>query len=181
MHPALRVLSRTAIPAIFVVLGAFASSLGEEIQAARIIVIPAEVQFTEGGYIADNIKAECNLPSYQATALANAMRRLGYDPVISSDAPVPSDAEVLKLEISSAFSSGNAFVGHRKGMSVSGRLSKNDEQIGSFVAFRKSMGGFFGGFKGSCTVLQRCADELGDDIAKWLKSPGPNAKLGDAE
>jgi hypothetical protein len=31
------------------------------------------------------------------------------------------------------------------------------------------MGGIAAGFKGSCAVLERCADTLGEDLARWLK------------
>lgn len=172
--------SRFALAAVLLILGAVATSFGQETQATRAVVIPGAIPYTEGAYIADNIKAECNLPGYQSTALADALRRRGYQPLFTENASIPAGAEVLKLEISSAFSSGNAFTGHKKGMSVSGKLFRNDEQLGSFVAFRRSMGGFLGGFKGSCTVLQRCADEIADDVAEWLASPSANAKLGDA-
>jgi len=36
------------------------------------------------------------------------------------------------------------------------------------------MGGFGAGFKGSCSVLNRCTKTLGKDFADWLKG-----QLGD--
>ncbi|MBI3171217.1 MAG: hypothetical protein HYZ32_01320 [Hydrocarboniphaga effusa] len=71
-------------------------------------------------------------------------------------------------------------MGHYKGVTVTGKLFQNGKQTGSFVATRKSGGGAFGGFKGSCAVLGRCSETIGKDIAKWLAAPTEGAKLGDA-
>ena len=38
------------------------------------------------------------------------------------------------------------------------------------------MGGMFGGFKGSCSVLNRTAKVLGTDLAKWIIQEQKNAQ-----
>jgi hypothetical protein len=40
---------------------------------------------------------------------------------------------------------------------------------------RDSSGGFGGGYKGSCSVLRRCTNALGKDIAAWVKKQPANA------
>ncbi len=40
--------------------------------------------------------------------------------------------------------------------------------------------GAFGGFKGTCSILGRCIEALGKDIATWLKDPEMDSQLGDA-
>lgn len=72
------------------------------------------------------------------------------------------------IAITSAMSAGNAFIGHAKGMAVSVTLYIDGKQINKTKFSRNSMGGMFGGFKGSCSVLNRTAKVLGMDIAKWV-------------
>jgi hypothetical protein len=41
------------------------------------------------------------------------------------------------------------------------------------------MGGAFGEFRGSCSVLSGAVKELGEDMAGWLAAPEMNAQLRD--
>jgi hypothetical protein len=74
---------------------------------------------------------------------------------------------------------GNAFLGHHKSVSVKGKLYQEGQLLGSFKARRNSMGGAFGKFRGSCSVLSSAVKELEEDVAGWLAVPEMNAQLGD--
>ena len=80
------------------------------------------------------------------------------------------------IAITSAMSAGNAFVGHAKGMAVSVNLYIDGKQVKKTTFSRNSMGGMFGGFKGSCSVLNRTAKVLGTDLAKWIIQEQKNAQ-----
>ena len=67
------------------------------------------------------------------------------------------------------YSAGNAFIGHRKSASVKAELYQDGKLIDSADYTRNSSGGFLGGFKGSCSVLEHTVNTLGNDVAKWLK------------
>ena len=85
---------------------------------------------------------------------------------------------MLKVEITSAYSAGNAFIGHRKSTAIRGELYDNGTLLASFTGSRVSGGGAWAGFKGSCSVLGRTVETLGQDIVAWLKKPSDNAHLG---
>lgn len=144
------------------------------------VVIPKEIAYSNKDVIDSAIVAECALPVRTAELLTQALTAGGIEYKSVDKAEPGSGANVLQLEIASATSGGNAFMGHYKSVTVSGKLFQNGKQSGSFVATRKSGGGAFGGFKGSCAVLGRCAETIGKDIAKWLAAPSDGAKLGDA-
>jgi hypothetical protein len=78
-----------------------------------------------------------------------------------------------------AVSMGNAFLGHQKFTKVRGTLLQDGTKVASFKARRNSMGGAFAGFKGSCSVLGRTVEAMGEDIATWLTDPRDGASLGD--
>ena len=86
----------------------------------------------------------------------------------------------LELVIVDAISSGNAFLGHRKYSKVKGILYKHGKKVAQFTAARMSGGGMFAGFKGSCSVLGRTVDAIGEDIAGWLKQPVNGQHMGDS-
>ena len=144
------------------------------------VVIPKEIAYSNKDVIDSAIVAECALPTRTAELLIQALTAADIEHKSVDKASPKSGTNVLQLEIASATSGGNAFMGHYKAVTVTGKLFQNGKEAGNFVVTRKSGGGAFGGFKGSCAVLGRCAETIGKDIAKWLAEPTENAKLGDA-
>ncbi len=65
-------------------------------------------------------------------------------------------------------------------MEVKGQLMENGQPVASFRAKRFSTGGAFAGFKGTCSIIGRCARAIAEDISIWLKNPVDGAEIGDA-
>jgi hypothetical protein len=149
-------------------------------QPVTAVVVPSEVPYSNKEAIDSAIVAECGLPKKAAELLMQALAKAGIEGKTAESPKPGAGANVLLLEIAQAQSGGNAFVGHFKGVTVTGKLFQDGKQTASFVATRKSSGGAFGGFKGACAILGRCVQAIGQDTARWLKSPVDGAKLGDA-
>lgn len=144
---------------------------------ADTIHVQDPVPFSESAYIADNIKAECRMGAQLATALGSNAPKFGN--TIAFDAQPVSTGRALKLELVEAQSAGNAFSGHFKSATVRGVLTQDGQKVATVTARRVSRGGAFGGFKGSCDVLERVVTAIGSDLAEWLAKPTDEAKLGD--
>lgn len=143
---------------------------------AQNTTIQRPVPYAEDNDIADSIKAECPI----GQQLADFVRQYSGGTVQVQDGPLDtSGGRVLQLEIVDAVSMGNAWMGHQKFTKVRGALWENGAKVAGFKARRNSMGGAFAGFKGSCSVLGRTVEALGEDIAGWLKAPKDGATLGD--
>lgn len=142
--------------------------------AGTAVQMQSPVPFAEDNDIEDNIKSECRI----GEQLAEYVKQYAKVPV-ELTAQAPSGDRVLQLEIVDAVSMGNAFLGHQKFTKVKGTLFENGQKVASFKGRRNSMGGAFGGFKGSCAVLGRTVEVLGEDIGTWLASPVDGASLGD--
>jgi len=140
-----------------------------------VVVVGAAAPFVDSNLVARNIIDECDLPHKQIADLKGAVPDLVVDDAVASG----GQGRVLRVEIVNALSSGNAFIGHHKQVQIRGRLLENGNEIGSFSGTRGSMGGAFAGFKGSCSVLHRCTEALAGDVAKWLKQPSMNARIGE--
>ena len=144
--------------------------------AQSVIKVQATIPFAEDNDISDNIKTECRL----GKELAGFVKQYANVPVELVDGPLQTDSgHVLQLTITDAVSVGNAWMGHQKFTKIKGTLFKNGKKVASFKARRNSMGGAFAGFKGSCAVLSRTVEALGEDVGGWLKNPRDGATIGD--
>lgn len=143
------------------------------------IYVRPTAPFTDETSVERKIIDECNLPKSQMKLLHEEAQKAGVSLTENEEAATANQGKVLLIETSSAFSSGNAFIGHRKLVSIKGRLLDNGAEVGNFTALRNSMGGAFAGYKSSCAVLHRCQAALAKDVLNWLKNPTKDARLGD--
>ena len=146
---------------------------------SNVIYLSQEASYSHPDVIDQAVLTECQLPQQQAELIEAAARRAGFHIVRDEQAVKARKGRVLQVEIVNALSSGNAFIGHRKQVVIRGKLFEDGKEIGEFQGRRSSMGGAFGGFKGSCSVLGRCLEALAGDITVWLKNPTVNARIGD--
>jgi hypothetical protein len=135
--------------------------------------------YSDASLIAKNILDECGLPESQMKVLHEQAKELGATIVEDEAAVAANQGRVLHIETANAISAGNAFTGHRKQVIVKGRLLENGQELGNFTAIRGSMGGMWGGYKSSCSVLYRCQTTLAKDILGWLKNPTKDARIGE--
>lgn len=135
----------------------------------QVINVSSEAKYYDEKVIATNIINECDqLGEKFSSFVSTYVEKKGWDVSLVGDDKVLASERGLKLQITNAHSGGNAFIGHRKSVSIVAELYENGELIDSYNATRQSGGGFGGGFKGSCSVLGRCVKTLGKDVAKWL-------------
>ena len=143
------------------------------------VYINQSAPYVNARTIAKAILDECDLPLQQSELIAQLANEKGITVVRDNEAVKAGKGRILQVEITSAMSGGNAFIGHRKQVSVQGRLFENGTEIGDFIGIRSSMGGAFGGFKGSCSVLGRCVKTLAEDISAWLQNPAKDSRIGE--
>jgi hypothetical protein len=147
---------------------------------ADTVRVAASAPYAQDAEIAGRIRTECvqlqtQLPAYTAQFGNEFGVAVAIDDAVSPD----DGGRVLQLEIYEAVSLGNAFIGHQKYSKVRGTLFQDGHAVASFKGMRTSMGGAFGGYKGSCSVLGRTIKALGKDVAQWLANPQDGAQLGD--
>ena len=149
--------------------------------AADGVTVPRPVAFNEDAEIPKAVRAECKLDEELPDAIAATAKEGGVPVTFAPQVTSATTGRALELEITDVAADGNGFIGHRKSMSVRGKLYDNGQVVGSFKARRTSMGGAFGGFKGNCSVLSRTVNAIGEDIGGWLAAPKMDSRLGDLE
>ncbi|MGN2246415.1 hypothetical protein ACFWZ3_06970 [Frateuria sp. GZRR35] len=150
-------------------------------QAADAVHVQRPVPFNEDADVPGAVKRECKLDEQLSDFVAQYAREKGMTVDFAPQVTATSPGQSLVMEITDVVSEGNAFLGHHKSVTVKGKLYRDGKLAGSFKGRRNSMGGAFGGFKGSCSVLGRSVKALGEDIAGWLAAPREDALLGDLE
>lgn len=140
---------------------------------AKDISISAKASYSNPALIQTNVKESCtalgdNFSKYTQAALQKAGWQVAAKEAIDAE----TQGVAIKLEITDAVSAGNWFIGHRKSTSILATLYKDGQPVDTYVANRYSSGGFFGGFKGSCSILNRTVKTLGSDVTKWISKKG---------
>jgi hypothetical protein len=144
--------------------------------AGDSIKLLRKVGFAEGAFVRPEVKSECNLEGRVPEWVQQFAQKRGIH-VDLVDA-LPDSGLVLELEIADAIELGNAWTGRQKGLVIQGRLLENGQLKGNFRGRRMTSGGFFGGYKGTCSFFGRCAKTLGSDVAEWLQSPAGSSNIG---
>jgi hypothetical protein len=156
-----------------------ATAIVENVALVGAVTVMEDIPYKEGSKIALNIRQECHITTQLSEFTQSYGKGQGIDVVRTPKLDVKGKGRNLQIEITEAVSQGNAFIGHRKYTAIEGTLYDSGNKVSGFTAARVSGGGFFGGYKGSCSVLGRTVETLGKDVAAWLKSPIDGAHLGD--
>ncbi|MCK4710609.1 MAG: hypothetical protein KAU21_18490, partial [Gammaproteobacteria bacterium] len=134
---------------------AVVEKVAAKIDKISSIKVQSLVPYAKGSMVAANIKNECKINKQLSDYIFSYSAEKGIAVSLQGQVTENSAGQALVVEITQAVSSGNAFIGHRKFTSIKGSLFNNGTKQASFTAARTSGGGFFGGFKGSCSVLGR--------------------------
>ena len=147
------------------------------VAAAETLAVPDVVPFAKSANVPAAVKNECDLGK-KLSSFIHDFGKNQFDSVVSSR-KAPKGAKKLSVSITHVQGrQGGAWSG-AKSVQVKGKLTQNGKVVGTFEDLRVSGGGFFGGYKGTCSILGRCVKTLGKDIAAWAANPSMNSRLGD--
>ncbi|OGI43690.1 MAG: hypothetical protein A2V92_04590 [Candidatus Muproteobacteria bacterium RBG_16_65_31] len=172
MNPwSMNIIARTAC----LLLGA-ALSLGA--QAGEKLYLQTPAAYDKGAAVNDKIKKECNIEVHVPNYI-KAGAKDKFSEIVSATKLDKTDGQSLSLMITNVTGVGGGAWSGPKGISIQGTLKSKGKVIGTFQARRTSSGGAWGGYKSTCSILERSAKALGKDVAAWLEKPTMNAALGE--
>lgn len=165
---------RKALVCLLVAAGAMVLLPGLPAAAGNGTVrVLRSIPFSKGASVPEKVQEGCKLQTKVPYFLSQYSSEVEL-----VDGKLGRSGRTLQLEITEVHAPGGGAFSGPKWMSVSGVLRNNGHRVAGFTGSRASTGGFFGGYKGTCSIVGRCAKALGSDIAKWLKDPRDGARLG---
>jgi hypothetical protein len=143
--------------------------------AGDILTVPIRVPVAEGVSVPNAVLAECELERRLAKSLASEAKgpykKVVMKPTVSAETP----GHALDIKITAVLGSGGGRYSGPKSVTAEGTLYADGKILGTFVARRHTTRG-----RHTCRMLQRDAEEIAEDVGKWLKAPVMDARLGDA-
>ena len=144
------------------------------------LTLEKKAPFAKGLNVPDAVRAECGLEQKVPEFVQESANK-GFDKVVLADSVSAKTAgKVLSMKITDVTGTGGGAWSGPKHVTIEGTLWQDGKVAGTFVASRYSGGGAFGGYKGTCAILGRCAKALGKDVATWALAPSMDARLGDS-
>ena len=145
------------------------------------LTLEKKAPYAKGLGVPDAVRAECGLEQ-KVPEFVQEFAKKGFDNVVLADTVGANTAgKALSMKITNITGSGGGAWSGPKHVTIEGTLWQNGKVAGTFRASRYSGGGAFGGYKGTCAILGRCAKALGKDVATWASAPSMDAVLGDAK
>lgn len=144
------------------------------------ITIPKTAPFEKGLDVSDSVKNECQLET-KIIHFTKEYAEGDFDKIELADSVSESTpGKAASITISDVVGGKGGLWSGPKSVSVKATLWQDGKVIGTLSSSRSTSGGAYGGYKGTCSLLGRCTKALGKDIAKWLKEPSMNARMGEA-
>jgi hypothetical protein len=140
--------------------------------AANMTVLETPVTYHPDASVVDNVKKECKLEEQfekRIGAILAKANRAGNGTVEKGN--VLKEASLLRLQITHVLGVGGGAWSGPKAITVSADLIENDKVVRHTKINRWSVGGMFGGFKGTCSILNRDVEAIGKDLSKWISDP----------
>jgi len=120
----------------------------------------APVTYAADSAVVPKVREACRLEDRLATDVGGAL----------SGSTTSTSGEVVKVSIVDVMGLGGGGWTGPKAISIRVDLMKDGKIERSTHLTRTTTGGVFGGFKGTCSMLERDSATLGKDVAKWVAS-----------
>jgi hypothetical protein len=142
------------------------------VAATQTVVLETPVTYAPGSEVVQQVKTECQIEDMLATRVGDVLRKRnkGGSGTIAVGADA-SGSQVLRLQISHVLGIGGGAWTGPKAITVNAELLEDGKVVRNTKVNRWSIGGFWGAFKGTCSILDRSAIVIAKDMARWVRDP----------
>ncbi|ARN19407.1 hypothetical protein [Piscinibacter gummiphilus] len=137
---------------------------------AAPVYLETPVTYAPNAGVVDKVKEECKIEDmFVREASPFFSKANGGEATIAADAD--PKASRVRVQITHVLGVGGGAWSGPKSMSIEASLVENGKVTRTTKLTRSTTGGAFGGFKGTCTILERSAKALGKDVVGWVANP----------
>lgn len=137
------------------------------VQAEGRLYVQSPAVYAPGASYVQRVKDECAVEVKLAGQVRNQLGKHFYVIPIK-DVAEAGEEKVVGLAISEVYGVGGGGWSGSKSITAQAKLQQGGKVIGVFKDRNSSSGGVLGPFQGTCAILDRAAQGLAEDIAKWL-------------
>jgi hypothetical protein len=138
---------------------------------ATLLEVP--VTYHPDAGVVENVKQECQIENMLQHRVGPVLAKLnkGGDGTIATGADT-AGATLLRLQITHVLGVGGGAWSGPKAITVTADLLDPSGKVLRHAKINRwSVGGMFGAFKGTCTILDRSAAAIGKDLSRWVRDP----------
>ena len=151
---------------------ALSLSSATAVAASQSVVLETPITYAPGAEVVERVKTECHIEDMLANHVGEVLRKRNKGSAGTIESGVdPSGAKVLKLQISHVLGIGGGAWTGPKAITVMADLVEDGKVVRHTKVNRWSVGGFWGAFKGTCSILDRSAIVIAKDMARWVRDP----------
>jgi len=136
-------------------------------QASEIALL-TPIAYDPTASVVDKVKQECKLEEQLTSDVSDAFRKNNIGPVVAT---AEGPGEVIKVRITHVLGFGGGAWSGPKAITVHADLMKNGKVERTTRINRWTTGGMWGGFKGTCSILNRSSAAIAKDLVKWAHDP----------
>ncbi|SDI70724.1 hypothetical protein SAMN04487926_12262 [Paraburkholderia steynii] len=140
--------------------------------AAPPVLLETPVTYAPDASVVEQVRNECHIEDMLTRHVGDVLRKLnkGGDGTVASQAG-SSDARILRLQITHVMGVGGGAWSGPKATTVSADLLEGEKVVRHARINRWSVGGVWGGFKGTCSILDRTTVFIAKDLYRWVRDP----------
>jgi len=142
----------------------------------KLLTVPSRIPIQEGTSVSQKVLDECGIENFLAKRIAKEAkgpyRKVQMEDAVSSMTP----GHALEVRIVQVHAPGGGKWSGVKILGAEGTLYVDSQVTGTFRAKRMTRHG-----RHTCRMLEKNAEEIAEDISRWLKKPVMDARLGDAD
>ncbi|STQ91342.1 hypothetical protein [Iodobacter fluviatilis] len=139
------------------------------VMASEKTYLETPVLYLPDASVIKRVKEECNVEELLTKRVGSSLAHLNRaEGTVSADV-TRVDGNVLRLRIARVTGVGGGGFSGPKSITVVAELLENGKVQRQSRLNRWSVGGFWGGFRGTCSILDRTAIAIGKDLARWVK------------
>ncbi|PFH04365.1 hypothetical protein BCF11_5140 [Collimonas sp. PA-H2] len=140
---------------------------------ASSTLLEVPVTYHPDAGVVEKVKQECQIENMLQHRVGPVLAKLnkGGDGTIATGAD-SAGATLLRLQITHVLGVGGGAFSGPKAITVNADLLDSSGKVLRHTKINRwSMGGMFGAFKGTCTILDRSAAAIGKDLSRWVHDP----------
>ncbi|WP_374514413.1 hypothetical protein [Niveibacterium sp.] len=135
--------------------------------AIETIALVSPVTYSDKLVGNQKIKDECQVAGVVEDQLLYVLKKQAQGDDVQQPASIPATGLALRVTVMSIEGSGGGSWSGGKGMTVKTELFRDNRQIGSTTLARTTLGGVWGNFNSTCTIVERAALALAKETVKW--------------